>query len=88
MIVGTTREAFFSLARLAPFLKAAPLDLKMALNLDGGPIACQSVRLPGFSRKFYAQWESQYHDGKASLLRSPLSEPHWAMPMVLSVQRR
>jgi hypothetical protein len=47
IVVGTTRDAFFSLARLGPFLKAAPLDLRLALNPDGGAIARQSVRLKG-----------------------------------------
>lgn len=87
VVVGTTREAFFSLARLAAFLKAAPLDLRLALNLDGGPVACQSVRLRGFERKFYAEWESQFRDGRVELLRS-LRPTHWAMPLVLTVRRR
>lgn len=88
IIVGTTRDAFFSLARLGSFLKQAPLDLRLALNLDGGPIACQSVRLKGFSRKFYAQWESQYRDGQALLLRTVVPQSHWAMPMAVTVERR
>jgi Phosphodiester glycosidase len=45
IILGTTKDAFFSLDRLAAFLGAAPLSLKLALNLDGGPIACQAVVL-------------------------------------------
>jgi hypothetical protein len=88
ILVGTTKEAFFSLARLGPFLKDAPLDLKLALNLDGGPIACQSVRLKGFTRKFYARWESQYRDGQALLLGTLFGSAHWAMPMVVTVERR
>jgi hypothetical protein len=43
IILGTTKEAFFSLDRLAAFLTAAPLDLTLALNLDGGSVACQAV---------------------------------------------
>jgi hypothetical protein len=88
IIVGTTRDAFFSLARLGLFLKDTPLDVRLALNLDGGPIACQSVRLKGFSRKFYAAWESQFRDGQAILLRTVFSGAHWAMPMVVTVERR
>jgi Phosphodiester glycosidase len=88
IIVGTTKEAFFPLATLAQFLKSSPLDLKVALNFDGGPIACQSVRLNGFTRKFYAQWESQLHGEEVSLLRWPLPQPAWAMPMILEVERR
>ena len=88
LIVGTTREAFFPLGPLAEFLKSAPLDLKMALNFDGGPIACQSVRLLGFQRKFYARWEAQVYGNEVRLLRWPLSGATWAMPMVLTVERK
>jgi hypothetical protein len=92
ILIGTTREAFFSLDRLAGFLKDAPLDLTLALNLDGGPIACQSVRLQGFQRKFYAQWEAQVRDdaqegAEVSLLRWPFAQATWAMPVVLTVER-
>lgn len=78
--------------KLASFLKDAPLDLTLALNLDGGPIACQSVRLHGFQRKFYAQWEAQVREGvpkeaEVSLLRWPFSQATWAMPVVLAVER-
>lgn len=64
----------------------------MALNLDGGPIAGQSVRLKGFQRKFYAQWEAQVREdepkgGEVSLLRWPFAEATWAMPLVLTVER-
>jgi len=88
IVIGTTQEAFFSLGRLADFLKRAPLDLKTALNLDGGPIACQSVRLSGFHRKFYAKWEAQVDGDKVRLLTWPLADRTWAMPMVLTVERR
>ncbi len=88
IIVGTTREAFFSLDRLADFLKRAPLDLGATLNLDGGPIACQSVRFNGFHRKFYAKWEAQIDGDKVRLLTWPLADRTWAMPMVLTVERR
>jgi hypothetical protein len=88
IIVGTTREAFFPLAALAAFLKSSPLDLKLALNFDGGPISCQSVRLDGFERKFYAKWESQLHGDDVRLLRWPFANASWAMPMILEVERR
>lgn len=87
IIIGSTTDAFFSLARLAIFLKDAPLDLKLALNLDGGPIASQSVRLDGFTRKHHAKWESQFDNGQVHLLRSPLDVP-WALPMTLTVGRK
>ncbi|TPI37425.1 hypothetical protein FJ414_13815 [Mesorhizobium sp. B3-1-6] len=38
IIVGSTKEAFFSLDRPATSLLKAGLDINTALNLDGGPI--------------------------------------------------
>ncbi|WP_198420956.1 phosphodiester glycosidase family protein [Massilia atriviolacea] len=86
IVIGTTREAFFSLARLAQFLKESPLDLKVALNLDGGPVACQSVRLPGYNRKHYAMWQSQMEGEQVRLLKWPMSEASWGMAIVLTVE--
>ena len=57
IVLGTTKDAFFSLDRLAAFLREAPLALKLALNLDGGPIACQAIALKDFKRDFCGQWE-------------------------------
>ncbi|MEG3144104.1 phosphodiester glycosidase family protein [Sphingomonas sp. RT2P30] len=88
IIIGSTREAFFPLDRLATFLQRAPLDLKLALNLDGGPVACQSVRLKGFRRKFYARWEAQVSGDKVTLLRWPFTGTSVAMPIVLTVEPR
>ena len=87
IIFGTTRDAFFSLERLALFLRAAPLDLAVALNLDGGPVASQGVAINGFHRSTCGQWELAVHDGALSLL-TPLLRPRtrcWEMPIVLAV---
>jgi hypothetical protein len=81
IIIGSTREAFFSLEREAAFLLAAPLDLKVALNLDGGPVACQSVRAGGTHRVHIARWEAQEDKGRARLIYAPLGESE--MPIVL-----
>jgi len=88
IVIGTTRDAFFSLDRLADFLATAPLDIKTGLNRDGGPIACQSIRAGRYHRKFYARWEAQVEDDTARLLRGPFANATWAMPMVLSVEPR
>lgn len=84
VIIGTTTDAFFSLARLAEFLQQAPLDLTMALNLDGGPVACQGITLNGYSRKTYGAWEAQVQDDKVKLLRRPIGGAD-IMPVVLAV---
>ncbi|WP_235984311.1 phosphodiester glycosidase family protein [Mesorhizobium neociceri] len=87
IIVGSTKDAFFSLDRLANFLLEAELELKTALNLDGGPIAGLSVRSGNYHLKHYARWEAQVVDGKVSLLQAPL-DVAWGMPVVLTVERR
>jgi hypothetical protein len=83
IIVGTTTDAFFSLDRLARFLIASPLDLTMALNLDGGPVACQGIALNGYERKTYGRYELEVHDNQAELLTMSYGTP--AMPVVLAV---
>ncbi len=89
IIIGQTQEAFFSLDRLADFLCAAPLDLKVALNLDGGPIADLGVRLKSYQFTHYGQWEAQgAADGHVRLLRQPVASVPDAMPMVLMIERR
>jgi hypothetical protein len=88
IVIGTTKEAFFSLDRFAEFLQNSPLELTTALNLDGGPIACQSIRLNGVHRKLYAHWEAQVNGNQVRLLRWPFAEATWAMPVVLTVERQ
>jgi hypothetical protein len=56
--IGTTVDAFFSLGRLATFLRTASLGLKLALNLDGGPVACQGIALFGFHRESCGRFEA------------------------------
>jgi hypothetical protein len=83
IIIGTTTDAFFSLTDLARFLRDAPLGLTTALNLDGGPVACQGISLNGYKRKSYGRWESQVNDGKVRMLTWPYGTV--AMPVVLAV---
>lgn len=92
VIIGTTREAFFSLPRLADFLRRAPLDLRFALNLDGGPVACQGIALGRYKRMSYGHYEVQVDTkGRASILPGALPGPnmrHEPMPLVLAVYPR
>lgn len=83
IVIGSTREAFFSLEREADFLRVAMPDLVLALNLDGGPVACQSVRLGGVHRLHIARWEAQVRGDKVNLLNLPIGESD--MPIVLAV---
>ena len=83
VIIGTTTDAFFSLDRLARFLLDAPLGLTMALNLDGGPVACQGISLNGYERKTYGRFELQAEGDKAWLLTRCYGTV--GMPTVLAV---
>lgn len=85
IVVGTTKEAFFSLDRFATFLRDAPLGLKTALNLDGGPVACQGIALNDFRRAFCGSWELTAGDGRLKLLQPAFVKGRWAMPIVLAV---
>jgi Phosphodiester glycosidase len=83
ILIGTTTDAFFSLDRLAQFLLQAPLDLTLALNLDGGPVACQGIALGDYRRMSYGRWEAQTEGDRVRLLTWPYGSV--AMPVVLAV---
>jgi hypothetical protein len=83
IVVGTTKEAFFSLDRLAEFLRSSPLDLRLALNLDGGPPACQAIATKDFTRSFCGRWETQTSDDRIRLLGHLIGQRRWGLPIVL-----
>jgi hypothetical protein len=82
IVIGTTVDAFFSLGRLAMFLRKAPLGLKLALNLDGGPVACQGIALNGFHRESCGRFELSATGESLHLLHGEGCAP---MPIVLAV---
>lgn len=88
IIFGTTEEAFFSLERFAEFLKASPLDLRLALNLDGGPVACQGINLGDFHRDFCGTWETAVHHGQLKLLAPLIGTRRFALPIVITASRK
>jgi hypothetical protein len=93
ILIGTTKGAYFSLDRLADFLKVAPLGLQLALNLDGGPVACQGIDYRGFKRRTCGEWEIEVEHGQAKMLPSRMLLPGDAfgtppMPMALAVYPR
>jgi hypothetical protein len=57
LVLGTTRTGFFSLPRLGAWLVGSPLGLRIALNLDGGPLASQVVAVPGWRRVVHGNAE-------------------------------
>src|SRR5262249_8628452 len=88
IVLGTTRDAFFSLERFAAFLRQAPLGLTLALNLDGGPVACQGVSLGDFHRDVCGTWETDVQDGRLKLLAPLIGKRRWGLPIVLAVLRK
>ena len=82
IVIGTTTDAFFSLDRLAEFLRQSPLELAIALNLDGGPVACQAINLNGFERTTYGKWEMRTEGDDALLL---LTAPYIPPPLRIVV---
>jgi hypothetical protein len=88
IILGTTRDAYFSLGALADFLPRTGLGLQLALNLDGGPVACQGVHTPRYQRRACGRYELAVHHGHLQLLQ-PLVDWRWSgLPNVLLVTTR
>jgi phosphodiester glycosidase len=85
IVLGTTLDGFFSLSRLADFLRQAPLNLKSALNLDGGPVACQGISLDGFVRDQCGKYEMRIGGGRSELLVRLFGERRPPLPIVLAV---
>jgi Phosphodiester glycosidase len=87
VLIGTTQSAFFSLDRLAAFVKDAIPDLKAALNLDGGPVASHAIAVGNVRRTLHGRWELQAQKGKGRLLPVPpfTTAP---MPIVIAVFKR
>ena len=85
IVLGTTVDAFFSLDKLADFLRQSPLKLKTALNLDGGPVACQGISLGGFVRDHCGRFETRNVDGRLEVLAPLFGERRRTLPIVLAV---
>jgi hypothetical protein len=85
IVLGTTQSAFFSLDRLGDFLKQARLDLTLALDLDGGPVACQGISLAGFHRAVCGTWELERDARGHAKMLPAWPGAHAGMPMVLAV---
>ena len=86
VVIGTTADAYFSLARLAAFLASAPLGLRATLNLDGGPVSCQAVRSGTFARDRCGDMEVQ--SGPDGTKKLSWLFGRWALPVALAVVER
>jgi hypothetical protein len=85
ILIGTSVDAALTLANLATVLKAPQLDLALALNLDGGPVACQAIDVGDFQRKTCGQMEIQADATQVRLLQPVFSGRDWALPVALAV---
>jgi phosphodiester glycosidase len=88
IIIGTTADALFSLDRLAEFLQQAPLNLTIALNLDGGGVACQGIAVKDYRRTFCGKWELNTRDGGLKVFTWTYGDRPWALPIALAAVRK
>jgi uncharacterized protein YigE (DUF2233 family) len=88
IVFGTTKDAYLTLNRLGPLLAGSPLGLRRALNLDGGPLACQGIAVAGHARDFCGEWEMSVRDGNLSLLRPRFEGGRWGLAMAITATPR
>src|SRR5580658_3826742 len=70
-LLGKTKRGLSLSGRqrmLSFLLIDSPLNLTMALNLDGGPVACQGISLNGYERKTYGRFELEVQNNQAQLI--------------------
>lgn len=86
VILGSTETGFFSIKRLGDFLKASPLNIRVALNLDGGPLVSQVIQSGSYSRNFHGIAEIS---DAADIVRASWHDHfgmQWQLPLVLTAQ--
>jgi hypothetical protein len=88
VITGTTRSGFFTLRRLAEYLKASPLGIRVALNFDGGPVATQMVKTPSFERIAVGNAEITEGGDVARVFYQAHRTSRWKLPIVLAATPR
>jgi hypothetical protein len=57
----------------------------LALNLDGGSVACQAVKVADFARDFCGDWETKFEQGQIQLLQRLIGRRHSGLPIVVAV---
>lgn len=88
VVMGTTETGYFALRRLARFLNAAKaLKLEIALNLDGGPPACQSISVGDYKKTVWGRYEANDSSGRFVMFwgKEPIQ---WGLPLVIGVFSR
>ena len=93
VILGTTENGFFDLGRLGRFLDSVTeLNLEYALNMDGGPPACMTIKAGDFEYTHYGSWEvnegSSSNNGDFKYGWTNRNALEWKIPNVLAVKKR
>jgi hypothetical protein len=83
VVLGTTETGFLTVHRLGEFLKNGPLHLRVALNLDGGPLVSQVVQAGAFTRKFHGKAELSNGSDVLRVFCHTHFETNWTLPIVL-----
>lgn len=83
VLLGTTETGFFTLYRLGEFLRKGPLKVKIALNLDGGPLVSQVIKTGTFSREFHGKAELTNSNDVLRAFWHEHFRSNWTMPIVL-----
>ncbi len=83
IILGATETGFFTLHRLGEFLRNGPLALRIALNLDGGPLVAQVVRAGAFTRSVHGTAEISNGSDVLRVFWHMVFETTWTLPIVL-----
>ena len=86
VVLGATETGFFTLHRLGEFLQKGPLELRLALNLDGGPLVSQIVRAGEFTRRFHGKAEISKSSDVLRAFWHTRFETNWTLPIVLAAQ--
>jgi exopolysaccharide biosynthesis protein len=86
IVFGTTTTGFFSLRKLADIIPLLDLEITRALNLDGGPAACQVVDGVGTERNFCGAWVTLREGDSVELRYEGLPGKHWDLPIVIAVK--
>jgi hypothetical protein len=84
IILGTTRTGFFSLARLGAFLRQGPLEVQLALNFDGGPLASQIVTTGNWERVVTGSAEINHGTDVLRAFWQGRRTSRWKLPIVLA----
>ena len=86
VVLGATETGFFTLRRLGDFLQKGPLELRLALNLDGGPLVSQIVQSGDFTRHFHGKAEISKGSDLLRAFWHTQFEGNWTLPIVLVAQ--